>query len=157
MTHSGQVAAKDVADRVLGDLVRDYHPVPGIADELVGPDGLIRPVWRNLVGHIAEMSAKELAGRKARADIYLRDSGVFYRQYDQDDTGERDWPLSHMPVLLAQDEWATITAGLCERADLLERIVADIYGDNTLVRDGHLPAALVAKNPEWLRPPRADS
>lgn len=152
MTHSGQAAAEDVADRILGDLVRDYHPVPGIADELIGPDGLIRPVWRNLVGHIAEMSAKELAGRKARADIYLRDSGVFYRQYDQDDTGERDWPLSHMPVLLAQDEWAAITAGLCERADLLERIVADIYGDNTLVRDGHLPAALVAKNPEWLRP-----
>ena len=31
--------------------------------------------------------------RISRADLYLRDSGVFYRQYDQDDTGERDWPL----------------------------------------------------------------
>lgn len=57
-----------------------------------------------------------------------------------------------MPVLIAEKEWEEINAGLIERADLLEQVVADIYGDNQLVADGHLPAELVAGNPEWLRP-----
>jgi len=130
----------------------DYRPKPGIADELFGPDGDIRPVWRPLISALARMSAEELQQRMSRADLYLRDSGVFYRQYDQGDTGERDWPLSHVPVLIAEEEWTQIIAGLRERADLLEAVLADIYGDNRLVAEGHLPAALISSNPEWLRP-----
>ena len=129
-----------------------YRPKTGVADELFGPDGDIRAVWRPLISNLARMSAEELTQRISRADLYLRDSGVFYRQYDQDDTGERDWPLSHIPVLIAEEEWNDIIAGLRERADLLETVVADIYGENTLVRDGHLPASLISNNPEWLRP-----
>ncbi|RYE82792.1 MAG: hypothetical protein EOP19_15370, partial [Hyphomicrobiales bacterium] len=37
-------------------------------------------------------------------------------------------------------------------AELLERMVADIYGDNALVRRGIIPPELVARNTEFLRP-----
>ena len=57
-----------------------------------------------------------------------------------------------MPVILPDAEWATIEAGLIQRADLMEQVVADLYGENRLVTDGHLPATLIANNPEWLRP-----
>lgn len=57
-----------------------------------------------------------------------------------------------MPVLIEESEWHSISAGLVQRADLLEQVVADIYGENRMVADGLLPAALVADNPEWLRP-----
>ena len=130
----------------------DYRLERGIADELLNEHGKVRPVWQNLIATLATMPEDERANRKARADIYLRDSGIFYRQYDQGDTGERDWPLSHVPVLLAEDEWQHICAGLIERADLLEHIVQDIYGENALVANGHLPASLIAQNPQWLRP-----
>ena len=42
--------------------------------------------------------------------------------------------------------------GLQERADLLEQVMADLYGPGRLVSDGLLPPNLVAENPEWLRP-----
>ena len=148
MTLSGEAPNTDILTR----LVSGYRPLPGVPDELLQADGTIRPVWAPLLGSLAQMSSEEIGARIARGDQYLRDSGVYYRQYGPDDITERDWPLSHFPILISSDEWAQISAGLAQRADLLERVVADIYGDNTLVSDGHLPAELVANNPEWLRP-----
>ena len=112
----------------------------------------MRPVWNDLLGALSTMSVDEIAERQARGDQYLRDAGVFYRQYGAQDAVERDWPLSHMPVLMDEREWQSISAGLVERADLLESVMADIYGPNRLVAERHLPAELVANNPEWLRP-----
>jgi uncharacterized circularly permuted ATP-grasp superfamily protein/uncharacterized alpha-E superfamily protein len=133
-------------------LLAGYQTMEGVPDELKAADGQHRPAWTNLIGAIASMSATELAERFAYGDQYLRDAGVFYRRYGAQDSAERDWPLSHMPVLIAEKEWAEISAGLIERADLLEKVVADIHGENQLVADGYLPAELVAGNPEWLRP-----
>ena len=41
---------------------------------------------------------------------------------------------------------------MIQRAELLEAVLADSYGPGTLTRDGRLPAALIAGNPEFLRP-----
>src|SRR6185295_2392082 len=62
------------------------------------------------------------------------------------------WPLSHVPLLIDPTEWQALKAGLIQRAELLEAILADIYGPANLVREGRLPAAVVAGNPEFLRP-----
>ena len=56
-----------------------------------------------------------------------------------------------MPLLIAV-EWQALEAGLIERAELLEAVLADAYGPARLVREGRLPAAVVAGNPEFLRP-----
>ena len=55
-------------------------------------------------------------------------------------------------MLIQESEWKTISDGLIQRANLLEQVVADLYGDNQLVANGHLPAAIVAGNTDWLRP-----
>src|SRR5918999_1257399 len=52
----------------------------------------------------------------------------------------------------ADDEWEHISRGLRQRAELLELLVSDIYGDNRLVSDGVLPPELIARNQEFLRP-----
>ena len=94
----------------------------------------------------------ELAARVERADQYLRDAGVFYRKYDGAEGKERAWPLAHIPLLINEADWVQISSGLTQRAELLERIVADIYGSNTLVQEGLLPPELIAQNSEFLRP-----
>ncbi len=45
-----------------------------------------------------------------------------------------------------------LEAGLIQRAELLEAVLADAYGPATLTGEGRLPAALIAGNPEFLRP-----
>lgn len=142
----------DVPDIDLAHLLGDYRVLPGIADELIDFQGNIRPVWHPLLRHLAGLSAEELDLALTRADQYLRDGGVYFRQYGKEGSTERDWPLSHVPLMIEQDEWETIAAGLAERADLLESMMADVYGENRLVAEGLLPPALLAANPEWLRP-----
>ena len=133
-------------------LVADYALLPGIPDEMVGPDGQVKPVWRKLIAAFDDLGAAELAGRFERADQYLRDAGVFYRKYDGAEGKERAWPLAHVPLLIGEADWQQITTGLTQRAELLERMMADIYGNNDLVRRGILPPELIARNTEFLRP-----
>jgi len=146
--------AKRVAQpaKTVKSLLSGYHPIPGVADEMVDAEGQPRAGWADLVQALDAMPSKERTERFARADQYLRDAGVYYRVYDNDGAREREWPLAHLPLIISETEWEDISVGLTERADLLERIIADIYGANMLVARGLLPPALIAGNPEFLRP-----
>ncbi|MFP5077170.1 circularly permuted type 2 ATP-grasp protein [Rhizobium sp. YIM 134829] len=144
--------AEKTGKRAAIDAVSAYAALPGLADEMVDPAGVVRPVWRHLLSTLGRMDGSELANRFARADRYLRDAGVFYRAYGSKETSERNWPLSHIPVLIDDREWQSLSRGIIQRVELLERICADLYGPNELVAKGLLPPALVAGNPEFLRP-----
>jgi uncharacterized circularly permuted ATP-grasp superfamily protein/uncharacterized alpha-E superfamily protein len=137
-------------------ILSGYRPLPGVADEVLDPQGRVRPVWAPFLHYLDGLPADDLTHRFARSDQYLRDQGVFFRQYGTDGTqggtSERAWPLSHVPVLIEEEEWQTISRGLVQRAELLEGVMADLYGSGRLVAEGHLPPELVAGSPEWLRP-----
>jgi uncharacterized circularly permuted ATP-grasp superfamily protein/uncharacterized alpha-E superfamily protein len=130
----------------------DYRLIDGVPDEMIDPEGNVRPGWAALMSAFDDLGPEELAARFERADQYLRDAGVFYRKYDGAEGKERAWPLAHVPLLLDESEWTSITEGLTQRVELLERVVADIYGENELVARGLLPPELVARNPEFMRP-----
>ncbi|SEN39529.1 Uncharacterized conserved protein, circularly permuted ATPgrasp superfamily [Loktanella fryxellensis] len=129
-----------------------YCTLPGVADELCDAQGRMRPGWAPLIAHLSGLSPSQTAQAFARGDQHLTDAGVYFRKYGDRTAATRDWPYSPMPVVIAQADWDTICAGLIQRADLLDQVASDLYGANQLVADGHLPAQLVASNPEWLRP-----
>ena len=133
-------------------IIADYALLPGVPDEMLDAAGDIRPGWSVLIEAFDELGQDELSARFERADQYLRDAGVFYRKYDGAEGKERAWPLAHVPLIIDEAEWEHISSGLRQRAELLEMLVADIYGDNALVGRGLLPAELVARNAEFLRP-----
>src|SRR3974390_2631278 len=139
-------------DSRLGQFVANYHSLPGIYDEMLDESGQVRPHWQPFLSMLANLGAEEINRRFAVADRYLHDSGVFYRIYEDPAGVERPWPLSHIPLLIEPTEWKQLEAGLCQRAALLEAILADAYGPGQLVRDGRLPAAVIAGNSEFLRP-----
>lgn len=136
----------------IGELLERYKRLPGVPDELLDGNGLVRPVWRQFVDHFMRLSADDITTRFARGDQHLLDAGVYFRQYGEGGSTERDWPLSHIPVLIHENEWNQIAGGLIQRAELLESVVADLYGENRLVAEGHLPASLIGSGKEWLRP-----
>src|SRR5271155_3001827 len=141
---------KDTAS--LAQFVAGYRALPGIFDEMMDGDGRVRAHWRPFLGMLASLGAEEINRRFAAADRYLRGSGVFYRVYEDAAGIERPWPLSHVPLIIEPGEWRQLEAGLIQRAELLEAVLADAYGPSLLSRDGRLPAALIAGNPEYLRP-----
>jgi uncharacterized circularly permuted ATP-grasp superfamily protein/uncharacterized alpha-E superfamily protein len=143
-------AERDTAS--LDALVAAYRPLPGIFDEMMDDGGSVRAHWRSFLGMLAALGPEEINRRFATADRYLRSSGVFYRVYEDAAGIERQWPLSHVPLIIEPTEWRALEAGLVQRAELIEAVLADAYGPSQLTRDGHLPATVIAGNPEFLRP-----
>lgn len=129
-----------------------YRPLKAVPDELVDSAGYLRPAWKGLIAHLETMTPQQFAAGLAQADQLLSDSGVFARQMGHMLAETREYPLSAIPVVLPEDEWRDIKVGLIQRAELMERIVADLYGENRLVAEGHLPAKLIAQSPEYLLP-----
>ena len=131
---------------------RSYAPLQGIPDEFIGPDGAPRQHWRKFVDALAHFDQDDLDQRFATAERRMRDIGVSYRAHGE--IVERSWPLSGLPLLISNSEWRDISAGIIQRAGLLERVLGDLYGEGRLVSDGVLPAAAVAGSPEFVRPLR---
>ena len=109
-------------------LLAGYRAQPGVYDEMVDANGDVRPHWRPFVDRFAAEGPDTLAQRFEAADRYLKDSGVFYRVYDDPAASERPWPLSHVPLLISPEDWAIIEAGVVQRARLIEAVLADVYG-----------------------------
>ncbi|MGH7005514.1 MAG: circularly permuted type 2 ATP-grasp protein, partial [Alphaproteobacteria bacterium] len=64
------------------------------------------------------------------------------------------WSFDLLPLILPEPEWRTLAAGLVQRAQLLDLVLADLYGAQRLVHDRLVPPYLVFGNPEFLRPAR---
>ncbi len=139
-------------DAAVTSFVGGYAPLPGIRDEMMGPDGKPRAHWIPFLAALGELGPEELRRRIDAADRYLKESGVFYRVYDDAGGKERPWALSHVPLLIDKSDWTELSEGLIERAELLDGLLADLYGPGDMVRNGALPAAAVAGSPEFLRP-----
>ncbi len=136
--------------RRLAAWVEAYRPIPGVPDELIGPDGRPRAHWSRLIDTLAGLGDDDVESRFAAATRRIDDMGVTYRVHGE--SRERPWPLTRLPLLVTESEWRDIAAGVAQRAELLDRILRDLYGEARLVSEGALPAAAVAGSPEFIRP-----
>lgn len=123
-------------------LLAGYAPGAGY-DECVSPDGRPRAHWDALLGALTALGSDELGRRQREARRLLREHGVTYNVYADAQPDERLWPLDPIPLLLASAEWQAIEHGLVQRAELLELVLADLYGSHTLVARGLLPPEVV--------------
>ncbi|MBR0554010.1 circularly permuted type 2 ATP-grasp protein [Sphingomonadaceae bacterium LXI357] len=112
--------------------------------------GVEREAWLTAFEEIATTSAGSLATARERAQRQADDIGTGYRIAGEND--ERPWPLSPVPLMIGEREWQGIADGIVQRADLMEAILQDIYGEGKLVSGGRIPAALVTGSPFFLRP-----
>ncbi|MBB3773228.1 putative circularly permuted ATP-grasp superfamily protein/putative alpha-E superfamily protein [Angulomicrobium tetraedrale] len=147
-----QARTRRFEEEAVEALLAGYKTLPGVHDELVDAEGHPRAHWHSMLAALAEMGVEEVNRRFQAADRHLYRSGVFYRVYDDPNGGERPWPLSHLPLVIDEREWQALERGLIQRAQLVEGVLADIYGDGQLVRSGALPAAAIAGSPDFLRP-----
>ena len=64
----------------------------------------------------------------------------------------RAWSLEALPLIVEAADWAQIERGVIQRAQLLSRMLADLYGPQRLLHDALLPPALVYRHSGYLRP-----
>ncbi len=127
---------------------RTYAPLPGIPDEFVDADGRFRPHWRRMLSAFAAFDPSEMRQLFAAADRRIRNRGLSYRVAGEKD--ERAWPIGRMPLLITEAEWREIAESVCQRAELVERVLADVYGGGGLIASGALPAAAITGSVDYV-------
>src|SRR4051812_10106098 len=143
-------AGRGAGQRRVAQWIRDYRSLSGTPDEFLGPDGVPRAVWSRFFDAFGALAPDEAERRFAMADRHLHEAGVTYRA--PGDSADRPWSLSHLPLLIDEADWKQLSAGITQRAELLELVLRDIYGEGKLVAEGALPAAAIAGSAEYLRP-----
>jgi uncharacterized circularly permuted ATP-grasp superfamily protein/uncharacterized alpha-E superfamily protein len=128
-----------------------YAPLPGAFDEMFSAPGLLRPAWRTFADALTTFGADEFARRREQSVRLVHENGLMYNAVGEPGQGARPWDLDVFPVLIAADEWRRISTGLVQRARLLNRVLADLYGPQRLLTEGLLPADLLFAHPTFHR------
>ena len=131
-----------------------YATPPAGRDELFAADGGVRPHWRPFLDALKELGIEELSRRWDDARHLIRENGVTFNVYADPHGLDRPWQLDPIPLLIDAPEAARIEAGLLQRARLLDSVLADLYGPQTLLLRNILPAELLLAHPGFLRPMR---
>ncbi|WP_372734790.1 circularly permuted type 2 ATP-grasp protein, partial [Nocardioides sp.] len=121
-------------------LVGATETEPTRYDEVVGPDGALRPAWTGLAELAVRITAADL--RRADGDItaFLADDGVTYARPGE---GQGPWQLDPVPLIIDAESWKPLEVGLAQRAELLNAVLADLYSEQRLLREGIVPPAVV--------------
>lgn len=134
------------------NLLAAYERRSGIHDELVDGDGNVRAEWAYLVNALELLGPSGLEERRREADRQLDHDGVTYNVHG-DPTGlHTPWALDPVPLLLRSAEWHVIERGLAQRAELLDLVLADVYGRQSIIARGDLPPELIHAHAGFLRP-----
>ena len=130
-----------------------YAPEPGVHDEMTEPQGGgLRPAWREIADFMAELSEDEWRLRWERGQRTIREHGVTYNVYHDRQSEAGRWRLDPVPMVLRADEWGFLSDALIQRAKLLDLILRDLLGPQTLLSSGLIPPALVFGHPGFFRP-----
>lgn len=132
--------------------VPGYSPVAGTWDEALLPSGFPRRPWRSLATSLGRMGFRALSERWRTGQQIIQANGITYNIYGDPQGKERQWLMDPIPMILGATEWHGIEQAIRQRATLLNRVVADLYGDQNLIKTGKLPSALLYGNPHYLRP-----
>ena len=97
------------------------------------------------------LGLEELRRRQEEAARLLDQEGVVYRDPGSPRAGGRErWRLDPVPVVLGSREWTEIEGGLIERAELLDLVLADLYGARDLLRRRLIAPEVVLGHPGFL-------
>ncbi|WP_242209901.1 MULTISPECIES: circularly permuted type 2 ATP-grasp protein [unclassified Pseudomonas] len=134
------------------DLLDRYPLTAGTYHELLDGSGAVRPHWQRLFDQLQRSTPAQLVQRQALLARQIQENGVTYNVYADPKGADRPWELDLLPHVIAADEWQQLSAGIAQRARLLNAVLADLYGAQRLISEGLLPAELVFGHNNFLWP-----
>ncbi|GAP93676.1 protein containing domains DUF404, DUF407 [Leptolyngbya sp. NIES-2104] len=120
-------------------------------DELFDAPGSPRPEVAPLIERINSLSIEEIRHRQQAAQIALFKMGVTFNVYSDNQGTEKIFPFDILPRTIAASEWQILEKGLKQRIQALNQFLADVYGDQKIVRDGVIPADVVYSSQGFLK------
>ncbi|MGF1649418.1 MAG: circularly permuted type 2 ATP-grasp protein [Hyphomicrobiaceae bacterium] len=123
-----------------------YRPKPGVFDEMVASDGLVKPAWREVARYFAGLDPSTISGLAQRLQRLTDNT------FSDPARGGSAWQVDLVPLMIDKSNWSILERAAHQRARLYDALLADLYGAQTLFANGVLPPELVFNDHSFLRP-----
>jgi uncharacterized circularly permuted ATP-grasp superfamily protein len=120
-------------------------------DEMFKVDGSVRPAYASLNAHISKLSPAELGERQKTLERSFLLQGITFTVYGAESATERIIPTDLFPRIIDAKTWSRIETGLEQRLRAMNLFLADIYGQQSIIKDGVIPRDLILGAPSYRR------
>jgi uncharacterized circularly permuted ATP-grasp superfamily protein/uncharacterized alpha-E superfamily protein len=131
-----------------------YVPKPDRYDEAFDAEGRPRGHWERLALAAHRASRAALARRAQTIRRAVEQHGVTYNIYGDPQGTDRPWEVDVLPFVIGKEEWRFLAHAIEQRARVLNRVMADLYGENRLLSEGLIPPAIIHGHNNYLWPCR---
>ena len=112
-------------------------------DEMFERPGVPRRHYAKFFERISKLAPAQFEERRKLADLSFLMQGITFTVYSDGRGTERLFPFDLIPRILPQSEWDKIERGLAQRVIALNLFLADVYGEQKILRDRCIPRPLV--------------
>lgn len=119
-------------------------------DEMLRPDGRVRPAYRKLAQWLSTQTRSHMAKKQEEAEAIFRRLGITFAVYGDRESNERLIPFDLIPRIISAKEWRFLERGIEQRVRALNAFLYDIYHRQEIIRAGRIPADLIIANAAFL-------
>ena len=134
-----------------GEFLFNQYPIAShIWDEMKGAEG-IRNQYHSIYEACQKLNLDEFLQKHQLAAELFMSQGITFTVYSENEGIERIFPFDIIPRIITGAEWDHIEKGIKQRLSALNLFLKDIYNEQQIVKDGIIPADLIASCPHFTR------
>ena len=125
--------------------------LPAVAgfDEMIGPGNGVRTHYAQYHDWLLQQDGQSLERKRKEAELQFHRVGITFNVYGEDSGTERLIPFDTLPRVIPASEWQQLERGVIQRVQALNLFLHDIYHDQRIIKEGHLPAEQVFGNAQY--------
>lgn len=132
------------------DLFNAYEVPSGLLDEVYTTFPNSYTSYGKIKNLFHSLSPADFQQLNEFAKLSFLNQGITYAVYDESDDGtEKIFPFDLFPRVIHQGEWAKLEIGLLQRNKALNLFIADIYGEQKILKDKVVPKNLIDSSPHF--------
>jgi len=133
-------------------LLQAYNCTQDIWDEMCcGDKKKIRDQYAKVFDVLQSLQVNDLEQKDRLAGELFMNQGITFTVYSDNAGIERIFPFDIIPRIITSKEWDNIEKGIQQRLKALNMFLKDIYNDQQIIKEGVIPAELIASCPHYLR------
>ena len=127
----------------------EYKPDRGY-DEYFSATNEPRQALKPLLSSLGRLGLEELNRNHAASGMLLKRLGATFRLNGSGSRGaERILPFDPLPRLISSTDWRLLEKGLIQRLEAIDLFLADVYGEQRILRDGLIPREDLESSQGW--------
>jgi uncharacterized circularly permuted ATP-grasp superfamily protein len=120
-------------------------------DEMFSSKG-VRNSYRNVLYSLEKLSPENIEQKQKQASDFFMSQGITFTVYSDDNEGiERIFPFDIIPRIITQKDWNEVEMGIIQRLKALNLFLEDVYNEQSIIKEGIIPAALISSCPHYLQ------